>query len=108
MLTHRNFGANVTQSRQCFHLREGERVLGVMPFYHIYGMTVIMNLALYSGATIVTMPRFELEAFLRVLQDYRISRVYIAPPIAVALAKHPMVDQFDLSSLVTVFYAAVP
>src|SRR5207249_11607961 len=50
MLTHRNLVANVTQSQQCFHLREGERVLGVMPFYHIYGMTVIMNLALYAGA----------------------------------------------------------
>ncbi len=89
MLTHRNLVANVTQSHQCFHLREGERVLGVMPFYHIYGLTVIMNLVLYSGATIVTMPRFELEAFLRVLQDHRVSHAYVAPPIVVALAKHP-------------------
>ena len=108
MLTHRNLVANVVQSEQSFHLREGERVLGVMPFYHIYGMTVIMNLALHSGATIVTMPRFELEAFLRVLQDHRVSRAYIAPPIVVALAKHPMVDQFDLSSVTTVFSGAAP
>jgi acyl-CoA synthetase (AMP-forming)/AMP-acid ligase II len=108
MLTHRNLVANVCQSEQCFHLREGERVLGVMPFYHIYGMTVIMNLALHSGATIVTMPRFELEAFLRVLQDRRVSRAYLAPPIVVALAKHPMVDQFDLSSVTTVFSGAAP
>ena len=108
MLTHRNLVANVTQSQEWFHVREGERVLGVMPFYHIYGMTVIMNLALYAGATIVTMPRFELEAFLRVLQDHRVSRAYIAPPIVVALAKHPMVDQFDLSSVTTVFSGAAP
>jgi acyl-CoA synthetase (AMP-forming)/AMP-acid ligase II len=108
MLTHRNLVANVCQSEQSFHLSEGERVLGVMPFYHIYGMTVIMNLALHSGATIVTMPRFELEAFLRVLQDHRVSRAYIAPPIVVALAKHPMVDQFDLSSVTTVFSGAAP
>jgi acyl-CoA synthetase (AMP-forming)/AMP-acid ligase II len=71
-------------------------------------MTVIMNLALHSGATIVTMPRFELEAFLRVLQDHRVARAYIAPPIVVALAKHPMVDQFDLSSVSIVFSGAAP
>ncbi len=108
MLTHRNLVANVCQSEQCFHLAEGERVLGVMPFYHIYGMTVIMNLAIHSGATIVTMPRFELEAFLRVLQDHRVSRAYVAPPIVVALAKHPMIDQFDLSSVTKVFSGAAP
>jgi acyl-CoA synthetase (AMP-forming)/AMP-acid ligase II len=108
MLTHRNLVANVCQAEQCFHLPEGERVLGVMPFYHIYGMTVIMNLALHSGATIVTMPRFELEAFLRVLQDHRISRAYVAPPIVVALAKHPMIDQFDLTSVTRVFSGAAP
>ena len=108
MLTHRNLVANICQSEQCFHLREGERVLGVMPFYHIYGMTVIMNLAIHSRATIVTMPRFELETFLRVLQDHRVARAYVAPPIVVALAKHPMVDKFDLSSVTTVFSGAAP
>ena len=108
MLTHRNLIANVLQAEQRIHLREGERVLGVMPFYHIYGMTVIMNLALHAGATVVTMPKFELEAFLRVMQDYKVARAYVAPPIVVALAKHPLVDQFDLSSLTLVFSGAAP
>ena len=108
MLTHRNLIANVLQAEQRIHLREGERVLGVMPFYHIYGMTVIMNLALHAGATVVTMPKFELEAFLRVMQDYKVARAYVAPPIVVALAKHPLVDQFDLSSVTLVFSGAAP
>ena len=108
MLTHRNLIANVLQAEQRIHLREGERVLGVMPFYHIYGMTVIMNLALHAGATVVTMPRFELETFLRVMQDYRVARAFVAPPIVVALAKHPLVDQFDLSSVTLVFSGAAP
>jgi acyl-CoA synthetase (AMP-forming)/AMP-acid ligase II len=108
MLTHRNLVANVVQSEECFHLPVGERVLGVMPFYHIYGMTVIMNMTLHSGATIVTMPKFELDAFLRVLQDHRVERAYVAPPIVVALAKHPMIDQFDLSSVTRVFSGAAP
>src|SRR5438445_11896150 len=71
-------------------------------------MTVIMNMALHAGATFVTMPRFELETFLRVLQDHRITRAYVAPPIVVALAKHPLVDKFDLSSVALVFSGAAP
>ena len=108
MLTHRNLVANVLQAEDRIHLHEGERVLGVMPFYHIYGMTVVMNLALHKRATVVTMLRFELEPFLRVLQDHRVERAYVAPPIVVALAKHPLVDQFDLSSVALVFSGAAP
>ena len=108
MLTHRNLVANVLQAEGRIHLHEGERVLGVMPFYHIYGMTVVMNLALHKRATVVTMLRFELEPFLRVLQDYRVERAYVAPPIVVALAKHPLVDKFDLSSVALVFSGAAP
>jgi len=108
MLTHRNLVANVLQAEGRIHLHEGERVLGVMPFYHIYGMTVVMNLALHKRATVVTMLRFELEPFLRVLQDHRVERAYVAPPIVVALAKHPLVDQFDLSSVALVFSGAAP
>src|ERR1700694_3764296 len=108
MLTHRNLVANVVQAGAVIQNGEDEKIIVVLPFYHIYGMTVIMNLALYAGATVVTMPRFDLEAFLRVLQDHRVSRAYIAPPIVVALAKHPMVDQCDLSSVTTVFSGAAP
>src|SRR5207237_4024154 len=108
MLTRRNLIANVLQAEQRIHLREGERVLGVMPFYHIYGMTVIMNLALHAGATVVTMPKFELETFLRVMQDYQVAPAYVAPPIVVAVGKHPQVDQFDLSSVTLVFSGAAP
>src|SRR2546423_10887961 len=108
MLTHRNLIANVLQAEQRIHVRERERVLGVMPVYHIYGMTVIMNLALHSGATVVTMPKFELETFLRVMQDYKVARAFVAPPIVVALAKHPLVDKFDLSSVSLVFSGAAP
>lgn len=108
MLTHRNLVANVLQFEQAQHIRKDDQVLGLMPFYHIYGMTVVMNATLRSGATVVTMPRFELETFLRVLQDHHINRAYVAPPIVVALAKHPMVDKFDLSALDMVFSGAAP
>jgi acyl-CoA synthetase (AMP-forming)/AMP-acid ligase II len=67
-----------------------------------------MNCGLVAGATIVTLPRFELEQFLTIHQEHKITRSFVAPPIVVAFAKHPMVDQFDLTSLQQVFSGAAP
>ena len=67
-----------------------------------------MNMPLYRGATVVTMPRFDLREFLRVMQDYRITRAWVVPPIVLAMAKHPMVDEFDLSSLELMNSGAAP
>jgi acyl-CoA synthetase (AMP-forming)/AMP-acid ligase II len=108
MLTHRNLVANVCQTEALHRVREDEVVIAVLPFFHIYGMTVVMNLALQRGATIVTMPRFELEPFLRLLQDHRVTRAYLVPPIVLALAKHPAVDDFDLSSVEWILSGAAP
>jgi 4-coumarate--CoA ligase len=71
-------------------------------------MQVLMNLYLARGNRLITMPRFELEQFLRLVQEHRVERLFIAPPVAVALAKHPMIDQFDLSSVVMVLSGAAP
>lgn len=108
MISHRNLVANVEQSRQVIVVGEGDRVLAFLPFFHIYGMTVLLNLAVRQRATLVTMPKFELVEFLRIMQDHQCSNVFIAPPVAVALAKHPLVDQYDLSSVHTVFSGAAP
>lgn len=108
MLTHRNLVANLIQTGTVQNVTEDEKVLAVLPFFHIYGMTVIMNQVLWRGATVVTMPRFELEPYLRAIQEHRITRLYLAPPIAVALAKHPAVEDYDLSSVRIVFSGAAP
>jgi acyl-CoA synthetase (AMP-forming)/AMP-acid ligase II len=109
MLTHRNLVANVAQCRPLFDLHEGdERVIAVLPFFHIYGLTVLMNQGLAWGCSVVTLPRFDLEQFLRTIADQRVTRAYVAPPILVALAKHPLVDSFDLSSLRTITSGAAP
>jgi acyl-CoA synthetase (AMP-forming)/AMP-acid ligase II len=78
---------------------EADVGIAILPFFHIYGLTVLMALALRYGATLVTMPRFDLEQFLRILQDYHVTSAAVVPPIVLALAKHPLVDQFDLSAL---------
>jgi acyl-CoA synthetase (AMP-forming)/AMP-acid ligase II len=109
MLTHRNLVANVSQSRPLAGVQEGEeRIVAVLPFFHIYGLTVLMNQGLQWGGAVVTLPRFDLEQFLRVIQDHKITRAFVAPPIVLALAKHPLVDQFDLSSLRSVTSGAAP
>jgi acyl-CoA synthetase (AMP-forming)/AMP-acid ligase II len=108
MLTHRNLVANVCQGEPVLLAGEGERLIAVLPFFHIYGLVVLMCAAISRGSTLVTMPRFDLEQFLGLLQDQRITRAYLAPPIVLALAKHPLVDKYDLSSLRSVFSGAAP
>lgn len=106
MLTHRNLVANVIQSASLVGVSSRDTVLAVLPFFHIYGMTVLLNLSLRMRAKLVTMPRFDLPEFLRIIQDEKCTYVFIAPPIAVALAKHPIVDQYDLSSVEIVLSGA--
>lgn len=108
MLTHYNMVANVDQIKDIETFGENDTLIGILPFFHIYGMTVILCLGLYKGATIVTMPRFELEQFLQIMQDYHVTRAYLVPPIVLALAKHPLVDKYDLSSLNLVMSGAAP
>ena len=111
MLTHRNLVANLCQDtydRPDTDDWRDERVIAVLPFFHIYGLVSIMNLPLYLGGAVVTMGRFDLAEFLRVIQDYRITRAYVVPPIVLALAKHPLVDQFDVSSLKFMLSGAAP
>jgi len=108
MLTHRNLVANIVQSAAVEGVTDKDVLIGVLPFYHIYGMTVILNYALYRGSTIVTMPRFDLEMFLRLIQEHRITRMHLVPPILLALAKHPLVDQYDLSSVRYIVSGAAP
>ena len=108
MLTHQNLVANLVQIQDAFPISEDDVLIGVLPFFHIYGQTVIMNQGLRSGATIVSMPRFDLDQFLDLIQEHEISRLYVVPPIALALAKHPAVDERDLSSVATVMSGAAP
>ena len=108
ILTHRNLVANVVQSLGFLASNPDDRILAVLPFFHIYGMTVLLNMAFAVRARLVTMPRFDLTEFLRIIQDYRVTWAFIAPPIAVALAKHPLVDSFDLSSMKYIVSGAAP
>jgi len=108
MLTHRNLVANVAQIRPLHGMVPDDVVLAVLPFFHIYGMTVLLNAALHARARLVVMPSFDLGEFLGNIADHKCTIAFIAPPVAVALAKHPLIDEYDLSSLNVVMSGAAP
>jgi acyl-CoA synthetase (AMP-forming)/AMP-acid ligase II len=107
-LSHRNLVVNVDQTAAGAGFRTGEVAAAFLPFFHIYGMNVLMNMHLAGGGALVTMPRFDLDMFLRICQDRKSRRMWIVPPVALALAKHPMIDDFDLSSIDQIFSGAAP
>ncbi len=112
MLTHRNLVANIVQTQGVLDpvntITEDDVLIGILPFFHIYGMLVIMNLSLHVGATVVTLPRFDFAEFLQIAQRYGITRAHLVPPIVLALAKHPLVSQYDLSRLKQISSGAAP
>ncbi|MEV0034655.1 4-coumarate--CoA ligase family protein [Streptomyces sp. NPDC050804] len=108
MLTHRSIATNLAQLEPAVPMKRGDRILAVLPFFHIYGLTALMNAPLRHGATVVVLPRFDLDQFLKAIEKHRINGLYVAPPIVLALAKHPAVARYDLSSLDYVLSAAAP
>jgi acyl-CoA synthetase (AMP-forming)/AMP-acid ligase II len=108
MLTHQNLVANLCQLTSMQFVREQDVVIGVLPFYHIYGLVVILSLSLANGATIVSLPRFDFPQFLQTIQDYHVTVGNVVPPIMLALAKQPIVETYDLSSLRVILSAAAP
>ncbi|MGI5253697.1 4-coumarate--CoA ligase family protein [Actinacidiphila glaucinigra] len=108
MLTHRNIATNLAQLDPTLAMGPGHRILAVLPFFHIYGLTALMNAPLRKGATVVVLPRFDLEQFLKAVATHRVQGLFVAPPIVLALAKHPAVAAHDLSSLEYVLCSAAP
>ena len=88
-------------------LRPDDVMAGIIPMAHIFG-SVMLNATLRAGARIATLPRFDLEAFLAMVQEHRVTVVPAVPPLVRALARHPLVDRYDLSSLRLVVIGAAP
>jgi acyl-CoA synthetase (AMP-forming)/AMP-acid ligase II len=83
-------------------------VVAVLPMFHIYGMNVIMNMALAHGSTIVTMPRFDVEGYLSLVERHRVTRLHLAPPMVLQIVSFPDIDRFDLSSVRWAVSGAAP
>ncbi|KIV94686.1 hypothetical protein PV10_02430 [Exophiala mesophila] len=87
---------------------QGDKVLACLPFFHIYGLNVLIHLPVYAGVQTLVLQRFDLEKWCQVVQDHQITFSYIVPPIVLLLCKHPIVDKYNLKSLRMVNSGAAP
>jgi acyl-CoA synthetase (AMP-forming)/AMP-acid ligase II len=108
LLSHGNLVANLCQMRAVHRAGQDDVLLTVVPLYHIYALQVTLGLGLAAGATVVIMPRFDLEGFCGLVQDHGVTRVEVVPPIVLGLARHPAVAGYDLSSLRLITSAGAP
>jgi acyl-CoA synthetase (AMP-forming)/AMP-acid ligase II len=108
MLTHFNIGANVQQGLAVKQADSDAVSLCVLPFFHIYGMTVLLSIGIALGATGIVMMRFDAEQMLHLIDKYHITNVYLAPPAILAMTNVPNLSRFDISSLRVIQSGAAP
>jgi acyl-CoA synthetase (AMP-forming)/AMP-acid ligase II len=108
VLTHRNLVTSVRQIGRGVRLSERDTLLAAVPFFHVMGFVLKLAAGLSAGATVVTMPRFDLETFVALIERHRATFVAVPPPIAAALAAHPLVDRHDLASLELIASGGAP
>ena len=110
MLSHYNVVSNICQLKhpELTGWSPEDTILGLLPFFHIYGMVIVMFSGLYQGAKIAILPKFEPESFLSSIQKYRVTMTHLVPPAILFLSKHPLVEKYDLSSVKDVMSGAAP
>ena len=103
-LTHENIVSNLWTIDRL----EGEvftqnhKLSSPLPFFHIYAFTISMLYSAWRGQTLITSSgRFDLEEYCKAVEKYKVERAHLVPPILLGLAKSPLVDKYDLSSLDT-------
>ena len=109
-LNHKSIIANLFQliPQEAKNYGKDGVMLVPLPFFHIYGMVVGCILPLWLNNKTVFMPSFDLVKFLELAQDHKCTRLYCVPPIILALAKHPIVDNYDLSCVESILSGAAP
>jgi acyl-CoA synthetase (AMP-forming)/AMP-acid ligase II len=99
MLTHHNLVSMLCLLQANDAVTKEDTMVCVVPMYHLYGLHVVMNLAIRNGATVVTLPRYDLNQFLGVLEKYQVSVAPLVPPLVLTLARVPEVENYELSHL---------
>ncbi|KAG6902361.1 hypothetical protein C0995_000922 [Termitomyces sp. Mi166 len=107
--THANLTTNVDIARTVFKVNHPhDRLLGVLPFYHIYGAIAIILVPFLTGMPVIVQPRFDPDSFCSNIEKFKITITMVVPPVLVVLARHPAVDKYNLSTLSRAFSAAAP
>ena len=103
MLTHSNIASNTEQvtqwTRASQRLGEDEKFLAVLPFFHVFSMTVMMCMGFHCGAELIMLPRFKLKQTLKVIEDKKITVMAGVPAIFFAINHYDKLDKCDISSL---------
>lgn len=101
MLTHKNLIANATMcDAWLYKAKKGEEiVLGLLPFFHVYGMTAVLLLSIMQGYKMVLLPKFDAETTLKTIEKQRPTLFPGAPTIYIGLLNHPDIQKYDLSSI---------
>ncbi|MFX0178181.1 MAG: AMP-binding protein, partial [Candidatus Hodarchaeota archaeon] len=102
MLTHYNIVSNVIQISQLFELSELDIAMTVLPLYHIYGLNVCMNQAIWLGAAQVITPRFDVKEFCELIEEFQVTYSLCVPPIFLAVVRHledPKIKGYDWTNL---------
>jgi len=110
MLTHFNLYANCVQIEAWLNRMRGRevRVLAALPFFHVYGLTTVLNYAVFGGGTMILVPRFEVNDVLKLIQRHKPHIFPGAPTMYVAIINHPGVAKLDLSSIEACVSGAAP
>ncbi len=108
MLTHYNLTSNLRQMAATGLVTEESVLLAFLPFYHIYGLMVLLNSTLDAGATCLIMPRFDPDQTLALIEKYKVTDFFVVPPALLALAHNPKLTETDLSSLRYILSGAAP
>ena len=108
MLSHYNLVSNVRQTLSTGMSSSYSVLLDFLPFYHIYGMVVLMACGFAAGATQVIMGRFDPTLCLELVQKHKVTNLFAVPPALLALANFPGTDKYDTSSLKMIMSGAAP
>ncbi|CUG76562.1 4-coumarate:CoA ligase-like protein, putative [Bodo saltans] len=107
-LTNRNLITNLYQTDSALESRQSDVSIAVLPYFHIYGMTVVMNGMMLHGAKQIVVPKFDIVSFLELLQKHKATLLFVAPPMIVGFVKHPNTKLTDTSSVRRVLSGAAP
>lgn len=107
--THYNLISNILQLMATnTDLTPNDVWCATLPFYHCYALVVILLAGIYNRFSIVSLSKFDLERYLSIIQKYKVTLAHIVPPIAIGLAKSPITNKYDLSSLRMAVSGAAP
>ncbi|QTC43918.1 long-chain-fatty-acid--CoA ligase [Bacillus sp. V3] len=110
MLTHKNLVANASMcDAWLYKCKKGEeKILGILPFFHVYGMTAVMILSIMQGYKMILLPKFDVETTLKTIQKQKPTLFPGAPTIYIGILNHPDLKKYDLSSIDSCLSGSAP